>query len=280
MNENYLEIKFEVANQDQAEILIAELNNTLQPEGFEEEVGFVKMYIKEGSFDEKILNSIIDINNIKYYKSIIKNKNWNKVWENNFEPVLVGREIYLRAGFHTPVNNVEYEIVVTPKMSFGTGHHATTYMMLERLYKSGCSGKAVADFGTGTGVLAILASKMKAGKILAIDHDDWSIENAAENFLENNCSDINLLKADHFPDLGEWDLILANINLHVILANLSSLSLHLAGDGMLIISGILCENEEELIKEAQKVFLKAEYREERNNWLCITFKKEVEAQKS
>src|SRR5882724_11850115 len=118
----------------------------------------------------------------------------------------------------------EHEIIITPKMSFGTGHHATTYMMVKQMRGIDFNNKTVFDFGTGTGVLAILAEKLGALKIIAIDNDDWSITNAAENIQQNNCSKIQLLKTDNTEMNQQFDIILANINKNTILGNFSSLT--------------------------------------------------------
>ena len=160
-------------------------------------------------------------------------------------------------------------------MSFGTGHHATTSLMLESLQKNDCAGKKVADFGTGTGVLAILADKMNAEKVLAIDYDDWSIENASENIERNKCGKIQLIKEDHFPGGEKWDIILANVNLRVILANMESFHLNLNNGGLLIISGILQEDRNDLETLAFSQSFLADSIRQKNNWLCMSFKKEV-----
>jgi len=231
------------------------------------------MYINEGNFNEYILKNILKINSIKYTKSTIKNENWNQVWESSFEPVIIGNCVAVRADFHKEIKNIEHEIIITPKMSFGTGHHATTSMMLESLQQYSPDGKSVIDFGTGTGVLAILCEKMNAKKVNAIDCDDWSIENAAENFGRNNCTHIVLTKGDYFPVDEKWDIILANINLNIIKENMNAFALATAADGRLIVSGILKENKDELLSSADAHGFITENIKEKNNWLCVAFKK-------
>ena len=134
---------------------------------------------------------------IGFSETTIEETNWNQVWESSFEPVVVDDFVAVRADFHEPIKGIKHEIVITPKMSFGTGHHATTYMMLEQMGKLDFKDKRVLDFGTGTGVLAILAEKMGAKKIIAIDNDEWSIENANENIKRNNCVAVEL-KTQHY----------------------------------------------------------------------------------
>ncbi|MFT3945750.1 MAG: 50S ribosomal protein L11 methyltransferase [Agriterribacter sp.] len=273
LNEIYIEICVQVNDPQVNDLLIAKLNESMNIAGAEELPGMLKCYIKEEDFDERIFEKIIEINNLKYYKSNINNKNWNEEWEKAYEPVIAGK-VGVRADFHPCNNEVEYDIVVTPKMSFGTGHHATTSMMIELITQFNPSGKKVIDFGTGTGVLAILAHKMHAREILAIDYDDWSIENAAENFQKNDCPSIQLGKKDHFP-VGVYDMILANINLNVIADNMRAMAKSLAENGILLVSGILVDDLNEILRISDEYPLQLKKKSEKNNWLCIAFKKEV-----
>lgn len=274
MEEKYIEITFEVENSEQGEMLIARLNEGIEAEGFEEGEGFVKVYIPETKYNEAVFYQLMQPDT-RYSISVIKNENWNAIWENSFEPVIVENFVAVRANFHKSIKNVAYEIIITPKMSFGTGHHATTGLMLESLQQNNCAGKKVADFGTGTGILAILAEKMNAEKVLAIDYDDWSIENASENIERNRCRKIQLIKEDHFPGGEKWDIILANINLHVILANMQSFHQNLNNNGLLIISGILQEDRTEVESLAFSQSFLTHNVQQKNNWLCMAFKKEA-----
>ncbi len=259
------------------EILIACLNDATEIEGFEESEGLVKAYIPATKYDKTFFDRFPVPGNIKYTQSFIENKNWNAIWENEFEPVIIDNFVAVRADFHAPAKDVAYEIIITPKMSFGTGHHATTSLMLESLREYNCAGKKVADFGTGTGILAILAQKMRAAEILAIDYDGWSIKNAQENMERNKCVSIRLMKADHFPREEKWDIILANINLHVILDNMHNFKHTLNNNGLLIISGILQEDQNKVESLAAGLSFLTNSIRQKNNWLCITFKKEVVA---
>ena len=277
MEEKYIELIFEIENRELGEILIACLSDATEIEGFEEGDGFVKAYIPATKYDEALFDQLPPPGNIKYTKSVIENKNWNAIWESEFEPVIIDNFVAIRADFHKPVKFVEYEIIITPKMSFGTGHHATTSLMLESLRQYNCAGKKIADFGTGTGVLAILAHKMKAVEILAIDYDDWSIKNALENIEKNKCESIRLMQTDHFPIEEKWDMILANINLHVILANMYNFHQSLNNNGLLIISGILQEDKNKVESLAADLLFLTDSIQQKNNWLCITFRKEATA---
>ncbi|HEV8081437.1 MAG TPA: 50S ribosomal protein L11 methyltransferase [Chitinophagaceae bacterium] len=187
--ENYINVHIPTISQEQSEILIAELSE-INFYAFEEDKSILSAFIKEENFTEKELNKIISPKNISYTRSIIKETNWNKKWESEFEPIIIENFVAVRAVFHQQVTSVKHNIVITPKMSFGTGHHATTFLMLQQMQYIDFSNKKVLDFGTGTGILAILAKKLGAKKIVAIDNDEWSINNARENFVANNCSDI------------------------------------------------------------------------------------------
>jgi ribosomal protein L11 methyltransferase len=273
MNEIYIAIEMQIGDAAIQELLIAQLSDSMEIDGFEQQEVSLKMFIKDENFKEEIFKNIIDINSIKYSKSIIRNENWNAKWESSFSPVIIDKFVAVRADFHSVIDDVEYEIIITPKMSFGTGHHATTSMMLECLNLYQPAGRSVIDFGTGTGVLAILAEKMGATEIVAIDYDDWSINNARENILKNKCTHIELKQADHFPVDKHWDIILANINLNVILDSMAAFAKGIAVNGILVVSGILKENKDELFKTAGDHGFVAESEKEKNNWLCVAFKK-------
>ena len=177
----------------------------------------------------------------------------------------------VRADFHTSITNTKFEIVITPKMSFGTGHHATTYMMIELMRHIDFSRKSVLDFGTGTGILAILAEKSGAGKIRAIDNDDWSIANAGENLKKNNCSKTVLEKASDTSSAIKVDIILANINKNVILENFEKLVQLLSPNGVILLSGLLKNDKEEVFTEAKRSGLTVKKEVERNNWIALQF---------
>lgn len=235
---NYIKIVFLEIFQEQKDALIALLSD-MDFDGFEEGHNFLIAYCKKDNFKEEELVAVAQTLSVRFEKELLEEKNWNEEWEKNFHPVLVEDFCNIRAHFHKQVSGVEYDLVITPKMSFGTGHHATTYMMIQWMKKIDHSEKRVLDFGTGTGVLAILAEKMGAKKIVAIDNDDWSIENAAENILHNNCFRIQLQKADSVSFTDKFDIILANINRSVLLSSMGLLQQHLEDSGVLLISGLL-----------------------------------------
>jgi len=268
---NYIQIQFQNITTEQSEMLVAELSE-LNFEGFEEEENSLKAFMQEKDFDEAELNRIASQHKLIFQKSIIEETNWNQVWESNFEPVVVDDFVSVRAEFHTPEKNAEHEIIITPKMSFGTGHHATTYMMIQQMRSIDFKNKKVFDFGTGTGVLAILAEKLGAENILATDNDEWSINNATENVAGNNCHKIDIRLSSVIPIDDKFDIILANINKNVILENLSTLKNQLSPMGILLLSGLLIEDKGDIVTAAEKFELKVFNIIERNNWLSIRLK--------
>jgi ribosomal protein L11 methyltransferase len=252
----------------QSEILIAELVD-YGYEGFEETDSSLKAYIPENIYDEIYLKEMSDRHSISFNKIIIAETNWNQVWESNFQPVIVDDFVSIRAEFHEPIKSVQYEIVITPKMSFGTGHHATTFMMIQQMRDIEFKNKTVFDFGTGTGILAILADKLNANKVVATDNDEWSINNATENIQRNDCRRIELRLSSYVPTEESFDIILANINKNVILANLKILKQHLNSGGILILSGVLKEDEKDILQAIDRNDLKFINTTETSNWLSF-----------
>jgi len=267
---NYTEIKIENISEEQSEILIAQLDE-IGFNGFEEGENFLTAFIDEQNFDEDALQQIISAHHLSYQKNFIQQKNWNEEWEKNFNPVIVDDFVAVRAEFHQPIKNIEHEIIITPKMSFGTGHHATTYMMIQQMGDIDFNNKTVFDFGTGTGILAILAEKLGAKNIIAIDNDEWSINNAKENSERNNCKRIQLFLVSELPSTEKFDIVLANINKNVILQHVKELTNLLAQSGQLLVSGLLIEDETEILDVAVKIKLKPTACIRRGRWISIRF---------
>jgi ribosomal protein L11 methyltransferase len=269
---NYIRISISFQSTEQADILIAQLNE-LGYEGFEEEENSLYAFIPEEKFIEQELNQTLSEYSLSFSKQIIEQKNWNEEWEKNFQPVIVDSFCAIRASFHQPITSVKNEIIITPKMSFGTGHHATTYMMIEAMEQIDFINKSVFDFGTGTGVLSILAEKLGSKKIFAIDIDDWSIENAKENIIENGCSDIRLEKSDQIHSEKKFDIILANINKNVILPNMALMAQQLTNQGVLLVSGLLEQDFEDTRQQAENSNFTIVRQLKRENWICMELKK-------
>jgi ribosomal protein L11 methyltransferase len=264
---NYWQYSFRPLEQEQREIFVARLS-MIGFEGFEEAGDTLHAFIPENDLNEDALQEILGAG-IESSRKLIPPTNWNAEWEKDFEPVIVHDFASIRAHFHKPIPGVQHEVIITPKMSFGTGHHATTFMMIEFMREIDLRNKTVLDFGTGTGVLAILAEKLGAEKIIAIDNDDWSIENSKENIGVNGCRNIELLKADTL-DLGrEFDVILANINKNVLLGNMTSIRQHLKNGGVVIMSGLLTGDRKDIETAAVKEMLKVEEQKDRQNWIAL-----------
>lgn len=264
---NYIQIHFSELQPEQTELLIAQLSEA-GFSGFEEIDSGLKAFINKEHFDKQVLHDLVYKYQLSYSEQEIKEQNWNAVWESNFQPVLVDDKVCIRADFHEPAENTGMEIIITPKMSFGTGHHATTYMMVSQMFELDFAGKKVFDFGTGTGVLAILAEKLGAANITAVDNDEWSIQNAAENITRNNCIKIALEQSNKISG-GSYDILLANINKNVILDNLSEMKKSISPGGMILLSGLLQEDEAEILTAAARLSLKPVSKMQKDNWICI-----------
>ena len=273
MTGKYLNITIFFDDIQKKEIVNALIVSELTILGIEDQDDCLNLYMREEDFDEALFKNIVDINIINYSISTINDINWNEEWEKNFEPVLIGNFVSILADFHEKIPGVEYEILITPKMSFGTGHHATTHMMVTMMREYNCAGRTVLDFGTGTGILAILAEKMGATSVTAIDNDDWSMDNALENIERNRCSKIRLVKADQFVTDSPVQFILANINRNVILDNMSAIASGVEENGTVLFSGILTEDLNEIEQSAAANKLVKLQAVEKNNWVCAAFKR-------
>ncbi len=264
----YIQLTFQNTSPDQNEILIALLADA-RFEGFEEEKNNLKAFIPEMQFERDQAYRIGKETGVSFSISTIAETNWNALWESNFEPVTVDDFVHVRADFHPAVPSVKHDIIITPKMSFGTGHHATTYMMMAAMKDIEFDNKRVFDFGTGTGILAILAAKMGATDITAIDNDQWSINNAIENCANNGVPFVKVFKGEGATEGETFDVILANINKHVLMETIPALSKSLNKGGTLLLSGLLTEDEADIVRVAKRASLGITAKETRDNWLCL-----------
>jgi len=277
---NYYELLFTtITTEDyQQDLLI----NTLGQIGFdtfeELEFGF-KAYIPADDFDKAALDEALsaykDMFTFSYEITLIPQKNWNEVWESNFEPIAINDKIFVRATFHKPAPGFEYEIVIDPKMAFGTGHHQTTSMMLELMLENDFAGKKVLDMGCGTGILAIMAAKLGATDITAIDYDPVCYDSTIENAQLNNITNIKTLcGSKEVIPAEQYDIILANINRNILLDQLQRYSEALKPDGELYLSGFYETPDLDIIMdEARKYGIKYIIHKINNNWVAAKFVK-------
>ncbi len=269
---NFIRIDIETASLEETEILMAELSE-VNFYAFEQTENTLTSYISEEDFDEIIFKRLLG-KYVTYKLSIIEDRNWNADWERQFQPVIVNNFAGIRASFHKPLQGVEHEIIITPKMSFGTGHHATTFLMIELMQKINFKNKRVLDFGTGTGILAILAEKLGAASVLAVDYDEWSIMNASENIDANNCKHIITERKSNIQGGSGVDIILANINLNVLEEHAGEMTALLARDSILLISGILLNNEIKLVSVFERHGFAKKQSVQREEWIALLFQKQ------
>lgn len=275
MEELFLEYRFSINPlQPAVDILIAELAE-LGFDSFLETRGGLLAYVKKELWNPVSLRNVQILANedfdIDYEVSEIVQENWNEQWEKNFEPINVDNQCVVRAPFHEK-QDVAYDIVITPKMSFGTGHHETTHMMLEMVLGLDFKDKSVLDMGCGTGVLAILAAMKGARSVDAIDIDNWSYLNAMENVSGNGCEQIKVFEGDvSLLTNQSYDIILANINRNILLSDISVYAGHLKKDGVLLLSGFYKEDIALISKECAAHGLSFQENLEKNNWVASKY---------
>lgn len=277
MDNIYIEYNFTVTPTLPAtEILIAELGN-VGFESFVENENGVTAYIQKTSWNAKILEAIFVLNSdefsIEYNYNEVAQTNWNAEWEKNFSPIQVDDLVSIRAPFHENLN-VKYDIVIEPKMSFGTGHHETTHMMVQHLLQLDLENRKVLDMGCGTGILAIFAEMKGANPIDAIDIDNWCYENSLENVSRNNCHHITVFEGDSSLLIDKkYDLIIANINRNILLMDMNVYANCLNEKGVLLLSGFYKEDMPIIDAEVAKYNLKLDTFIERNNWVALKYNK-------
>jgi ribosomal protein L11 methyltransferase len=274
MVDNYLEYSFTVRpRQPATDILLAELNE-LGFESFLETPEGLLAYIRKSEWDATKLGVVAILDNpgfqIEYTCNEVETQNWNQEWESSFEPILLGHHCAVRAPFH-PKPEVKYDIVITPKMSFGTGHHETTHMMLQFVLKNEIQGKSVLDMGCGTAVLAILAAMRGASKVDAVDIDHWSFLNAQENVKLNHQENIRVREGDVGLLRGKYDIILANINRNILLRDISHYVAHLKRGGILLLSGFYKEDLPAISEKCAEYELSFQENLENNDWVSAKY---------
>lgn len=267
-----------ICDPDFSEILIAELAEANFDTFLEHDDGF-EAYVEGEGYDKvkvgEILKKYEAVNPLKFSFSQIAKRNWNEEWEKSFSPIVVDERCLIRASFHDSDKRYPYEIVITPKMSFGTGHHQTTWLMVRSMLDIDHKDKRVMDAGCGTAILSILASKLGARQVEAFDIDDWSVENGNENTQINQCQNIRIQQGKITEaDLdGSFDIILANINKNVLLDDISIYASFLNGGGMLLLSGFFTLDIPDLLEAAATHALSEVSRDERDSWAALLLTK-------
>lgn len=247
----------------------------LEVDGIELKENSLEIYILQDRIDE-LISILEDYKNdiLNYTIEAVENKNWNQIWEDSFQPIQIENDIFIRASFHQANSACKYDILIEPKMSFGTGHHATTYQVMQHLLLLDNQNKKVLDCGSGTGILAILSSMLGANDVIAIDNDEWCFINVQENIELNNIHNIQ-------PVLGElsnlettaFDIILANIHKNYLLENQHLLTEKLVKNGKIILSGFYIDDVNTILDEYQAIGMHLEHQTSKDNWACLTLKK-------
>ena len=267
-----IDIRLKLAN-PYAEIFIARLNE-IKYESFSTDEFGLKAYIRSDLFNKKKLTEIVDdissFTKIDLSINAIKKENWNADWENNYSPVHINKDCVIRAHFHARFPNIEHEIIITPKMSFGTGHHETTFLVMNQIFELNLEGKHVLDIGSGTGVLSILASKLGAKKIVGIDIDKWAYENAIENSKLNNISNIQFIEGTA-ESIGKkmYDVVLANINRNIILADIQKYTRAMRPKSDIILSGFLKQDVKIILNKIKQLKFNLVASKNKNKWQML-----------
>ncbi|WP_138482674.1 50S ribosomal protein L11 methyltransferase [Dyadobacter bucti] len=275
---NYIEVELKL-EPDYSEILMAELGEAGFESFVETDEGLLA-YIPENDFDENELNKLTakyqDLTAIAATWKSLERRNWNEEWEKSYEPIEVSNQVRVRATFHEPDPSFKYDLLIQPKMSFGTGHHETTWLVMNEQLSLPHQGFSVMDVGCGTGILAILASKLGATHILGFDIDEWAVENTRENFSMNNLPSKTEVFQGTITEVQKgqvFDGILANINRNILLAEIPTYVSHLKDGGWLVVSGFYETDQVDIERCAEENNLKKIRSNTRNQWACVVFEK-------
>lgn len=276
---NYIEVVWNLKEEDIQRVYLIDMLDTAGADSIIEEPERLMAYFPEEAFKKELLTEHYAFGELpKFDKRTVQQQNWNETWEKSFDPIEIEKKLYLRASFHASrAEEFDREIVITPKMSFGTGHHSTTYLMLSYLLEYPALGKRFLDMGAGTGVLAILAAQQGAKEVWAVDIDEWAFENAKENAEMNgvaNSLDLRIGSSEQIKDI-ECDIIYANINRNILLDQIADYSACLKNGGALFMSGFYTEDLPLIAEEARKYGFELEDSREQKNWVAARWQKQV-----
>ncbi|MFO8129028.1 MAG: 50S ribosomal protein L11 methyltransferase [Bacteroidales bacterium] len=262
-------------SQLEREIIISALDH-LGYDGILEDEDDIRAYAPLAGMEKKPSEEMLKIliPRVRFRWNTIPEVNWNERWEQQFQPVIISDKLYIRAPFHPPIPEIPIEIIIQPKMSFGTGHHETTAMLLELMTDLDMAGKQVLDMGCGTGILSVAASKLGAGHVLAVDNDRRAWENAQENCRGNKIRGITVEHGDVAAIKNRsYDIIFANINRNILLRDMTTYVQCLSNDGILALSGFYESDLDDIKGEAEKLHLKHTATLERHKWVALAFRK-------
>lgn len=281
---NYYELKFTYQSPIEttiiSDVLAAELGE-IGFESFTESEDGLLAYISDSLYNvkelqEKLNDFPLENVGIHFTEQLVESKDWNEEWEKNyFKPIRIGTDCIIRASFHEPEPGFTYNIIIDPKMAFGTGNHETTYLMIGEMLKLDLEGKDLLDMGCGTAVLAILAKMKKAGKVVGIDIDEWAYNNALENIRLNNTDDIEIALggAEQIPAFGAFDIVFANINRNILLCDIKHYANCMKQGSLLFMSGFYTEDIPAIKAECELNGLNFISYTERNNWVAVRAEK-------
>lgn len=277
---NYIELNCHIKPKEEFSEIVIALLAEKGFEMFEESDTGVKAYIRESNFDKETMDSLQQSAEemkfgLKIKKQIIEQQNWNEEWEKNFHPVSIKDKVYIRAAFHDPHPEYSLELIIQPKMSFGTGHHETTAGIIELMLDLDFKNKRVLDMGCGSGILAILACKMNALEIIAVDYDENCFINSKENCEINNTTAIEVIKGDAsvLTGMKPFDIIIANINRNIILQDLEVYISALEQNGLILLSGFYENDLNSILEKAALFNLHLERKLVNKSWCACLLKR-------
>lgn len=262
----HVEVNIQTSETDQNEVLIAQLMQQGYI-GIQEEEDSIKAYIEEDNYSKEQLEKTLSIDQKSYHTEILEEKNWNEYWESNYPPVIIEDYLAIRAPFHKHFQT-KYEITIEPKMAFGTGHHESTESMVKLMSSVDFKEKTVLDFGSGTAVLAILAAKLEAKHVDAVDNNPWAFNSSKENALVNNTDTVHAYLADeHFLEDKNYDVILANLNRTALIDHATTINQALTPNATLIFSGVLKQDKDLVIAPYEQLNMKLTTLIEKGDWI-------------
>jgi ribosomal protein L11 methyltransferase len=274
---DYIEFDFTITPRESGTEILAAVLAEIGFESFVETDTGLLAYIPDSKFSVDAVEKLDIMQNkefsIQYQHKSIKDKNWNEEWERSYSPVVIAGKCCVRAPFHPKNADCKYDIIIEPKMSFGTAHHETTSLMIEQIMTLDLKGKTVLDMGCGTAVLAILASKMNASSITAIDNDEWAYNNSVENVERNSTANIEVVMGDAGSVKEIYDVIFANINRNILMHDIPEYTNHLRKSGIILLSGFYEADMPLIIDKAETSGMTFAGSSMKNNWVVLKFNK-------